>query len=653
MNRTEKLKKSNKILFLFLSLFLLTSSQVFAQNTTEIKGYAMEADGSEILPFAIVEVIQNDSVIKRVEADVKGNFVLHVPQGDYTLRVHKNKYETFTTHIHTSDDDDLYIAAKLNDYVAPANTTHLASKGKEDKDKGRRTFYSSNTNQSNPMFNMSISGKHETSVPETSSSSDGGGAATGSSYSGSAGVLTAGELNDYHKWDLWSDLADGEFAGFSENWKMQPETRHTIQILNEDSMPVIDEPVELIAEGKVIWTARTDNTGKAELWNGFFYNEIKKKAKFRVQGKTYRTPLRKNLPKLIYIDQSCDQPQVLDIAFITDATGSMGDELEYLKNEMQDVIGRVAKANKGINIRVASVFYRDQGDDYVTKKEDFTSNLRLIQGFINDQSAGGGGDYPEAVDVALSEAINLSWSNKAVARIAFLILDAPPHENPATLKKLQHITRRAAQRGIKIIPITASGINKSTEFLMRSLALGTNGTYVFLTDDSGIGGSHIKPSTDSYEVEKFNALLARLVGQYVFIPGCQSENIAQVADSVIQEKSVPLPEASNPLPKQEEKDEDEPHYAQVTEETETKPEIEEEKIFLKIYPNPTRGRFKIESSHSLDVVFIGDISGKVMNRWDNVSKTARFNLEHFPPGIYTFKYQWRGNWYYDRLVIEK
>ncbi|MEF9479208.1 hypothetical protein OWR28_17025 [Chryseobacterium sp. 1B4] len=55
---------------------------------------------------------------------------------------------------------------------------------------------------------------------------------------------------------------------------------------------------------------------------------------------------------------------------------------------------------------------------------------------------------------------------------------------------------------------------------MRTFALLTNGTYTFLTDDSGIGNSHIKPTIDSYEVEKLNDLLLRLILQRAVFPEC-------------------------------------------------------------------------------------------------------------------------------------
>ena len=43
----------------------------------------------------------------------------------------------------------------------------------------------------------------------------------------------------------------------------------------------------------------------------------------------------------------------------------------------------------------------------------------------------------------------------------------------------------------------------------------TGGTYVFLTDDSGVGGDHIEASVGQYQVEALNDLLVRLIAKYI------------------------------------------------------------------------------------------------------------------------------------------
>ncbi len=118
-------------------------------------------------------------------------------------------------------------------------------------------------------------------------------------------------------------------------------------------------------------------------------------------------------------------------------------------------------------------------------------------------------------DAALRVAVDeLQWSAQARTRIAFLLLDAPPHEDRQVMEEYRELVKSAAAKGIRIVPVTASGIDKATEFLMRQTAIATNGTYVFITNDSGIGNDHLEATVGDYEVEFLNDLLVRLVGEY-------------------------------------------------------------------------------------------------------------------------------------------
>jgi hypothetical protein len=72
----------------------------------------------------------------------------------------------------------------------------------------------------------------------------------------------------------------------------------------------------------------------------------------------------------------------------------------------------------------------------------------------------------------------------------------------------------AAEKGIRIIPVASSGIDKWTEFLLRTEALMTGGTYTYITNDSGIGGGHIDATVPEKVVEYLNAMLIRLINEY-------------------------------------------------------------------------------------------------------------------------------------------
>ena len=145
-----------------------------------------------------------------------------------------------------------------------------------------------------------------------------------------------------------------------------------------------------------------------------------------------------------------------------------------------------------------------------------STNVANTQAFIKEQEANGGGDYPEAVHSALEATWqNFSWNESARSRIAFLILDAPPHHQDSIIESLKSSITFYAKNGIKLIPVAASGVDKDTESLLRFFDIVTGGTYVFLTDDCGIGYPHTEASVGDHEVEKIADLMLRLIKKYV------------------------------------------------------------------------------------------------------------------------------------------
>ncbi|MCL2266919.1 MAG: hypothetical protein FWC17_04035, partial [Treponema sp.] len=101
------------------------------------------------------------------------------------------------------------------------------------------------------------------------------------------------------------------------------------------------------------------------------------------------------------------------------------------------------------------------------------------------------------------------------ARIIFHVCDAPPHNTQENQTLFYNSIKKAAEKGIRIIPVASSGIDYATEYLLRQEALMTGGTYIFLTDESGIGYSHLQPTVGEYTVEYLNACLVRVINEYL------------------------------------------------------------------------------------------------------------------------------------------
>lgn len=213
--------------------------------------------------------------------------------------------------------------------------------------------------------------------------------------------------------------------------------------------------------------------------------------------------------RIVLDDIQVERPQQLDLALIIDTTGSMGDELEYLKSDIDDIVARLRQTFHNVDQRFALIVYRDQGDQYVSRTFDFTRSLDDLRSELSRQHAAGGGDHPEAVHVALQQAAGLDWRRGNVARVAFLVGDAPPHDRD--MLAAFEATSGLRAGGVRLYPVASSGVELKAEFIMRSAAFLTMGQYLFLTDHSGIGNPHAKPHTSQYLVEHLGQLMVRMI----------------------------------------------------------------------------------------------------------------------------------------------
>ena len=93
-----------------------------------------------------------------------------------------------------------------------------------------------------------------------------------------------------------------------------------------------------------------------------------------------------------------------------------------------------------------------------------------------------------------------------------MIFDAPPHDGKE--EEIRKAVEAAAEKGIRIIPVVSSNSDRGTELFGRALSIVTGGTYVFLTDDSGIGDSHLEPIIGSYEVRSLYDIIIDIINDY-------------------------------------------------------------------------------------------------------------------------------------------
>jgi hypothetical protein len=211
-------------------------------------------------------------------------------------------------------------------------------------------------------------------------------------------------------------------------------------------------------------------------------------------------------------EASAQQPArtELDVQLVLDTTGSMGDELTYLQSEFDSIATQVRSKFPNVTPRWSLVVYKDHGDEYVAKGFDFTTDTNTFRSSLRAQSAGGGGDTPEAVVEGLTTGMKQHWRTDAnVAKLTFWVADAPAH--PGEGQKLANLIRDAKKKGVHIYPVASSDADDSAEYQMRSAAQMTAGRYVFLTNDSGIGNSHAEPHIPCYNVSRLDHAIVRMI----------------------------------------------------------------------------------------------------------------------------------------------
>ena len=334
-------------------------------------------------------------------------------------------------------------------------------------------------------------------------------------------VLTAGEWNDLENWGFFMNLVKNKTVQFPV-YGLEPMNRISVT-LTHDGVPATNRTVRLEGiDSRLWWQAKTDSSGRAYL---FYPTDTKQANTYILQaegaasveieipaageaaeGQGISTP---SLEYEFECNTDGEKYDRTEVMFILDTTGSMGDEISYLQKDFAAIAGEVADENMTFSVN----FYRDEGDEYVTKCNPFTADVQEVQRLLNAEYADGGGDMPEAVTQILEETMKRGDWHEDTNKIAFLIFDAPPHgaayDTEEDYSALISSIAAASSQGVHLIPVVASNAARETELFGRSCAIMTNSSYVFLTDDSGVGESHLEPIIGDYDVELLHDIIVR------------------------------------------------------------------------------------------------------------------------------------------------
>ena len=342
-------------------------------------------------------------------------------------------------------------------------------------------------------------------------------------------VVTAGVVDD--------NADFGEYLAYRQRNTGQPvrerdiSERYLLEVTDADGRPVHDAEVAVQRPGvtePVMW-ARTDTAGRVWLHPRAFIAPSFDNAD-RVLGVAVRkgatqaraTLLRGQSQALQVrlgaggLASTAQRPR-LDLVFMVDATGSMGDEINKLKASMRAMSEQIAQLPGQPDICYGLVAYRDRGDVFITRTHDLTDDLGAFQNLLSRVQAQGGGDTPEALNEALHEVVHgLSWRVNA-ARLVVLVADAPPHLDYGA-PQYDTDMQAALAKGIKLFAVGASGLDPVGEYIFRQLAQYTAGRFVFLTyknaaDASSGAGTQTVHDVKNYSVQTLDRLVVRLVSE--------------------------------------------------------------------------------------------------------------------------------------------
>ncbi|WP_088283160.1 VWA domain-containing protein [Ideonella sp. A 288] len=305
--------------------------------------------------------------------------------------------------------------------------------------------------------------------------------------------------------------------------------RYRVEVRDAAGRPAADAEVALSWPGAraAVLVARTDAAGQAWLHPRALlapevlarqpWLEVQVRA---THGEVQRAALQRGQKPAVQVQlrHGGDAPArvPLDLVFLVDATGSMADEIHKLRDSLRSIADRVGALPSQPDLCWGLVAYRDHGDAFVTRTHDLTDDLGAFQHTLRRLQAGGGGDYPEALDEALDEAVHrVSWRGPGTSRLLVLLGDAPPHVD----RHGPHHDEAAAAalaRGIKLHAVGASGLDPQGQAVFRQLAQATGGRFVFLTyrdaQRPGSGpGRETTHDVHDYSVDTLDELIVRLV----------------------------------------------------------------------------------------------------------------------------------------------
>ncbi len=331
--------------------------------------------------------------------------------------------------------------------------------------------------------------------------------------------LTAGEVDDNVNWDDYL-LYLRDYTGAAV-LRVDVSERHQIVVQDGQERPILGAVVDITANEQLITTLRTHSNGRVLFFpRAYEPTAVEYTVNITVNGLTESFVMPAGGPQREWMISHPGGEQLpdsnrLDVLFLIDATSSMADEINQLKENIEAIAAQIETLPAQPDVRFGMVTYRDRGDIYVTQVTDFTPDVAVFAERLAQVQADGGGDYAEDLNEALTNALHdVEWRLEETVSLIFLVADAPPHLDYGQESHYALAMREAATGGIKIYPIASSGLDEQGEYVFRQLAQFTDGRFIFLTygpEGPGSTGTETDLNVADYTVAALDQLVVRIV----------------------------------------------------------------------------------------------------------------------------------------------
>ena len=224
----------------------------------------------------------------------------------------------------------------------------------------------------------------------------------------------------------------------------------------------------------------------------------------------------RSAPAINPVDTTSGSNATLEMVFVLDTTGSMGGLLEGAKQRIWGIVNEVMQTSSRPSVKIGLVAFRDLGDQYVTDVVPLTDDLDKVYTTLMSYEAAGGGDTPENVRRALSDAVDQAgWSRQTqnLAQVIFLVGDAPPHNDYRKERDTLDSARIATERGMVVNTIQCGNANE-TKVAWEAIAQYGQGKYFAIPQDGGVVQTIATPYDD-----QLSQLATKLGSTYVAYGG--------------------------------------------------------------------------------------------------------------------------------------